>query len=161
MKDGGIQMSAAEKLEKKVGGSIAIVFGLLSLYEAYKLYPYSVNLVTGDHALPGFIGAFLVAVGISMFYQKRIEQERKSQLPSGKTLFTLTASILILLMYCILIEFLGYVSSTLIVSISLLRLIAKSRWLHAILVGGLITAVLYYLFIAILKTPFPVGIFSF
>ncbi|WP_172799283.1 tripartite tricarboxylate transporter TctB family protein [Bacillus sp. FJAT-29814] len=154
-------MLVKAKLEKKVGGSIAVLIGMLSLYEAYKLYPYSLNLVTGDHAFPGFIGLFLVAVGISMFFDKRTKQESMSRLPTGKTLHTLSASIITLIVYCIFIEFFGYVASTLVVSIALLRLIAKSRWMNAFLVGGLITAVMYYLFIVILKTPFPVGIFSF
>lgn len=154
-------MVVKANLEKRVGGSIAIFIGILSLSEAYKLYPYSLNLVTGDHALPGFIGLFLVAFGISMFFEKRKEQESTSDLPAGKTLLKLTASIITLFVYCILINFFGYVASTLVVSITLLKWINNSRWIPAIIIGGLITAVLYYIFIFILKTPFPVGIFPF
>jgi putative tricarboxylic transport membrane protein len=154
-------MLGKANLEKKVGGSIAVLIGMLSLYEAYRLFPYSLNLVTGDHALPGFIGLFLVVVGISLFFEKKTKQESTSALPAGKTLFTLTASIVILFVYCLFIHFFGYVASTLVVSIALLKLINHSRWIPAIIIGGLITAVFYYLFIFILKTPFPVGIFSF
>ncbi|WP_251554086.1 tripartite tricarboxylate transporter TctB family protein [Neobacillus muris] len=154
-------MAAHAKYEKKIGGSIAILIGLISIYEAYKLYPYSVNIVTGDHALPGFIGILLVAVGISLFVEKKGQEESHSVLPTGKKRFKLSASVILLFIYCILIEYFGYVASTLVVSIILIKLIAQNRWMNAVLIGGLITAVLYGLFIVILKTPFPVGIFSF
>ncbi|WP_462409583.1 tripartite tricarboxylate transporter TctB family protein [Neobacillus sp. Marseille-QA0830] len=154
-------MTAKLLTEKSIGGSIAIVIGFLSFFESVKLYKYSLNIVTGDHALPGLIGIFLVVVGISLFFEKKTQEVSKSVLPAGRTLFTLAASVILLFIYCLLIEYFGYVASTLVVSIGLLKLIAKNRWIYAILVGGMITAVLYYLFIVILKTPFPIGIFAF
>ncbi|BCG60712.1 tripartite tricarboxylate transporter TctB family protein [Paenibacillus sp. URB8-2] len=45
-------------------GVIAILVGCLSLREAYRLYPYHVSLLGGDHTFPAFIGAGLALAGV-------------------------------------------------------------------------------------------------
>jgi putative tricarboxylic transport membrane protein len=145
--------------EKKIGGSVAVLFGLLSLYEASKLYSYSRHLLTGDHALPGMIGLLLVLFGFSLYFE-RAEEDRKVQFPSGRTRVTLLLTILLIFLYCYLIPWLGYTVSTLAVAIGLVKMIGQYRWLFSILFGIIITAVLYVVFIVLLKTPVPSGIFN-
>jgi putative tricarboxylic transport membrane protein len=145
--------------EKNLGGLFAIIFGFLSLHEASKLYPYSHDLLTGDHTFPGVIGFLLVLFGLSLFFERKSEAE-KVELPIGKTRFVLISSILILFIYCFLITFVGYIISTLVVSIFLIKIIGNYRWVFATITGGIVTIVLYFLFIILLKTPFPIGIFA-
>jgi len=145
--------------EKIIGGLIAILFGIISLHEATILYTYSINLLTGDHALPGLIGIFLVLFGISLFFKK--STDRKAEFPKGKLLYTMIISIILLLIYSFLITILGYLVSTFTVSVLLFKLIGKKSWIFSVMIGGVLTAVLYYIFIVLLKTPFPIGIFSF
>lgn len=145
--------------ERKIGGFIAIIFGILSLHEATSLYTYSVDLLTGDHALPGLIGILLVLVGISLFFGK--QEESKGELPVGKRLFILITTIILLFIYCFLITTLGYVISTLAISVLLIKFIGKKSWILSLIIGGVITAILYFLFIVLLNTPFPTGLFSF
>jgi magnesium-transporting ATPase (P-type) len=146
--------------EKKVGGLIAILIGFLSVYEAKILYPFGKNLLTGDHAFPGLIGVLLVLFGLSLFFDRKIEDE-KTELPTGKTLRILFSSIFILVIYSFLITFIGYAVSTLVISICFIKVIGNKRWSFAVLTGVAITAVLYLLFIVLLKTPLPNGYFSF
>lgn len=145
--------------EKRIGGVIAIIFGIIALLEANSLYTYSLNLLTGDHALPGLIGILLVLVGISLFFGK--QEANKVEFPTGKLLYTLIATILLLFIYCFLITIIGYVVSTCVVSVLLIRLIGKRAWMLSLIIGGVITAVLYYVFIVLLNTPFPSGMFYF
>jgi putative tricarboxylic transport membrane protein len=144
--------------EKKIGGMIAIIFGIVSLYEAANLYTYSLNLLTGDHALPGLIGIFLILFGISMFFKKSTDQT--VDFPTGKLLYTMIVSVMLLFFYSFLITILGYLLSTLTIAVLLIKLIAKKSWIFSVMLGGVITAILYYIFIVLLKTPFPIGIFS-
>ncbi|WP_191090547.1 tripartite tricarboxylate transporter TctB family protein [Niallia endozanthoxylica] len=146
--------------DKKVGGIIAILFGCLSLYEGIKLYPLNKNLLTGDHTFPGFIGLLLIIFGLAVFFDRKIETNQ-TNLPSGRTRINIILSISILFIYCLLIVLFGYVIATLIVSISLIKMIGNYRWLFSVLMGTTITAVLYYLFIVLLKIPFPSGYFAF
>ncbi len=143
--------------EKRIGGVIAIIFGVIALLEANSLYTYSLNLLTGDHALPGLIGVMLVLVGISLFFGK--QEENKVVFPTGKLLLTIIATILFLFMYCFLITVIGYVFSTLVASVLLIKLIGKKSWILSLITGGVITAFLYYVFIVLLNTPFPSGLF--
>lgn len=145
--------------EKNIGGFITILFGLLSLYEASKLNSYSEDLLIGDHVFPGVIGILLVVFGLSLVFERKIDH-KKVGFVKGKTRTVLFASILILLIYSFLIVVVGYVISTLLASVCLIRLIGNYRWIISILIGGIITAVFYILFIILLKTPFPIGIFT-
>ena len=142
--------------EKKIGGFIAVLLGILSLYEASLLYPYSRQLLTGDHTLPGLIGILLVLFGISMFVEK--QKPNKVEFPTGKVLYTLVATIIILFLYCFLLTVIGYAISTFAVSVLLFKLIGKKHWFVSLIIGGVLTATFYYLFIVLLKTPFPSGI---
>ncbi|MCM3584805.1 tripartite tricarboxylate transporter TctB family protein [Mesobacillus maritimus] len=142
--------------EKKIGGFIAVLLGILSLYEASLLYPYSRQLLTGDHTLPGLIGILLVLFGISMFVEK--QKPNRVEFPTGKVLYTLVATIIILFLYCFLLTVIGYAISTFAVSFLLFKLIGKKRWIVSLIIGGVLTATFYYLFIVLLKTPFPSGI---
>lgn len=145
--------------ENRVGGLISILLGLLSLYEGKTLYSYSKNLLTGDHFFPGVIGILLVLFGLGLFFEKK-NVEKKSVLPTGKTRLTIIFSIFILIIYCFLIPFIGYVVSTLVVSICLIKVIGNYRWITSFIIGGTITTILYFLFILLLKTPFPSGYFA-
>jgi putative tricarboxylic transport membrane protein len=146
--------------EKTIGGLIAFVIGFLSLIEGIRLYPYSESLLTGDHAFPGFIGILLILFGFSSFFERK-KDEDDPDLPSGKTRLVLISSIAILFIYCFLIMMIGYVVSTLIVSICLIKVIGHYRWLFACIFGSVLTTILYFLFIHLLKIPFPVGYFPF
>ncbi|WP_071394006.1 tripartite tricarboxylate transporter TctB family protein [Bacillus tuaregi] len=146
--------------EKKVGGITAILVGGVSFYEAIKLYPLSKNLLTGDHAFPGLIGILLMLFGLGVSVDRNIESTN-TRLPTGKERLHLLLTISILLIYCFLISLVGYVVSTWVVSIALIKMIGNYRWLYSALFGTATTIVLYYLFIVLLKIPFPTGYFSF
>jgi putative tricarboxylic transport membrane protein len=146
--------------EKRVSGFITILLGLLSLYEGKTLFPYSKDLLTGDHFFPGLIGILLVLFGLALFFEKNTD-EKKTELPTGETRLKLISTALILMIYCFLIMFIGYVVGTLIVSICFIKVIGKYRWITSFFIGGALTTILYFLFIVLLKTPFPSGYFTF
>jgi putative tricarboxylic transport membrane protein len=145
--------------EKKIGGMISVIFGLVSLYEAKRMYEYSKDLVTGDHAFPGLIGILLILAGFSLLFEKN-KDIRKVEFPARNIFIVLVSSIILLFLYSMLITYTGYVVSTLVIAISLIKIIGKYRWIFSIISGGIITLILYFIFIVLLKTPLPTGIFG-
>ncbi|WP_394232113.1 tripartite tricarboxylate transporter TctB family protein [Niallia oryzisoli] len=153
-------MTAKLISEKKIGGFITVLFGFLSLHEAKRLYPFSKNILTGDHIFPVFIGVLLLLFGISLLFEQ-INEGPKADIPKGETRFILISCISILFIYCFFITILGYACSTFIISAFLLKVIGHYRWNFSLLLGGVLTAVIYFLFIVLLKTPLPSGYFTF
>lgn len=136
----------------RIGAFVAIILGGLSILEAIRLYPYGNNLLTGDHTFPGIIGILLVlAGGILLFERKKSEAE----LPKGRTAFMMIASIGCLLIYSLIIQYIGYFFSTILAFIFLIKMIGNYRWIFSIVIATVLTTALYLLFIVLLKTPFP------
>ncbi|WP_141434216.1 tripartite tricarboxylate transporter TctB family protein [Bacillus sp. 03113] len=146
--------------ENRIGGLIVIIFGFLSIHECIRLYSYSRDILTGDHVFPGLIGILLVLFGFGLFFERK-SGGREFERPPRRVAITIIFSIVILFIYCILITFIGYIISTLLVSVGLIKAIGNYRWISSILLGAIMTATLYFVFIALLKTPFPSVILSF
>ncbi|WP_342043576.1 tripartite tricarboxylate transporter TctB family protein [Bacillus sp. OTU2372] len=138
-----------------IGGITAIVLGCLSISESIRLYPYSNKILTGDHTFPGVLGILLVIAGVILITKQKSPETNESILPRGRTAFIMAASIGILLIYCLFIEYIGYFFSTLIAFIFLIKLIGNYRWVFSTIMAAVLTTVLYLLFIVLLKTPFP------
>ncbi|WP_160725975.1 tripartite tricarboxylate transporter TctB family protein [Bacillus sp. USDA818B3_A] len=138
-----------------IGGVIAIILGFLSIYESIRLYPYSQKLLTGDHTFPGLLGILLVIAGLFLVIKQKRKEDNESILPKGRTGFIMLASIVILFIYCFLIEFIGYFFSTLLAFVFLIKLIGNYRWVFSGVMAAVLTTLLYLLFIVLLKTPFP------
>jgi putative tricarboxylic transport membrane protein len=139
----------------KIGGITSILLGALSIFESIRLYPYSNKILTGDHTFPGLIGVLLVIAGVSLVFKRKKQETEQPVLPKGRTAFIMIASIAILILYCILIGFIGYFFSTIITFICLIKIIGNYRWIFTALIAGVLTTALYLLFIVLLKTPFP------
>lgn len=136
----------------RIGAFIAIILGGLSIFEAIRLYPYGNNLLTGDHTFPGMIGVLLIlAGGMLLFERKKVEVV----LPKGRTAFMMIASIGSLLIYSLLIKYIGYFFSTVLAFLFLIKIIGNYRWIFSIVIATVLTTALYLLFIVLLKTPFP------
>lgn len=140
--------------EKKIGGFLSLLFGLLALFEGRKLYPYSKDFLTGDHIFPWIIGMFLLIFGFGLLFERNKDKEKPIvQRKKKRLLLIITLSILFL--YCFFLIYLGYAISTFIVSVCLIRIIGNYRWIFSLFTGGLMTIVLYILFITLLRIPFP------
>lgn len=143
-------------IPRKTGAFISLFLGIVSVVEATRLYPYRTDFWAGDHIFPGLIGAILVAAGLFLLL-KREESSRRFVLPGGKIGRKMTATAGVLISYCLLIGYAGYVFSTFLAFLFLLRIIGNYRWADSALFSGLFTCALYLLFSEFLKTPLPNG----
>jgi putative tricarboxylic transport membrane protein len=135
----------------RIAGGIAIIIGSFSIAEFIKLYPFGKGILTGDHAFPGLIGVLLVIAGISLLFERSKRSNDRSFLPKGRK----TLIMFFLFIYCFLIGFSGYFFSTFLTLACLLKIMGNYRLIHSTLLAGILTTVLYFLFIVLLKTPFP------
>lgn len=143
--------------QKRTGAWVTLFLGLLSLYEAHKLYQYGGDLLSGDHTFPGLIGILLVFLGISLLFDRK-EDTRNQESTSKRARFASIVSISLLLVYCFLMTVVGYVISTLAVATCLFKVIGNYKWRMSVIIGAITTAILYFLFIVLLKIPLPAGI---
>ena len=143
---------------KRAGGTAAFILGSLALHEAWKLSAYRTHFLTGDHAFPGIVGILLILFGTALFLE-RADPVGEAKFPApGKTRTAIVFCIATLLLYCLLIPWAGYTISTLFAAILLIRIIGRTRLRNAIFAGVLMTAVLYIIFVVLLKTPVPAGL---
>jgi len=152
---GGLPLRIRHLSPDNIGGVTAIILGALSIYESLRLYPYSNKILTGDHTFPGLIGVLLVISGVTLILKRNKKEENEQTLPKGRIAYMMLGAIGILLIYCLIIDFIGYFFSTLLAFIFLIKLIGNYRWIFSIFISLIFTTVLYLLFIVLLKTPFP------
>ncbi|MEQ2527982.1 tripartite tricarboxylate transporter TctB family protein [Robertmurraya yapensis] len=136
----------------RIGAFVAIILGGLSIFEAIRLYPYGNNLLTGDHTFPGIIGVLLILAGGMLLFERK---KNEVVLPKGRKAFMMVASIGSLLIYSLLIKYIGYFFSTVLTFLFLIKIIGSYRWIFSIVIATILTTALYLLFIVLLKTPFP------
>jgi putative tricarboxylic transport membrane protein len=143
-------------LANRIGGIISIIFGGLAISESIRLYPARMGPFVGDHTLPGLVGGAMVLLGlIVMLFVKG--ESFKVVYPSRKLMVGMLLTLGLLFAYWFLIQFLGYVISTLLVSIGLFKVMGSYSFLKSSIFAALLTACLYLIFIYWLMMPFPTG----
>jgi hypothetical protein len=139
---------------RRIGGVLSIVFGIFATLEASRLYTYGTGILVGDHAFPAIVGIILIVAGL--FYLCSSDKEEKGVMPNRQQLKTMIYTIGILCLYCFSMNYLGYFATTFIAFLLLLKVIGNYRWIWTMAFALIFTAVMYYLFITLLKTPLPI-----
>lgn len=142
----------------RVGGLISIIFGGLSLYEAFRLYPTRLSFYVGDHIMPGVIGIGLIVLGLLAVFVKG--QSFKVEFPDRQMLRKIIGIFGVLLGYCVLLYFLGFAIGTFIISIALFRIIGSYNFRKSVIYSAIQTVCVYVVFVYWLDMPFPAGIFN-
>ncbi|MFD1135063.1 tripartite tricarboxylate transporter TctB family protein [Paenibacillus urinalis] len=149
-----MKVSAADR----IAGIVAVLIGLLSLSEAWKLYAYRIALFNGDHVFPFIVGLGLVLFGMMLSIRgDRISQGTANDRSEVKVSHLIYVIPVVLLLYVALINWSGYLIATFIASIILFHLIGKFRWYWSIGGSLILTAALYFIFVEWLNTPLPSG----
>lgn len=146
-------------LSDRIGGVITMLFGAIAMSESVRLYPASESFYTGDHLMPGVIGAAMILFGFILLIKKG--ESFKVQYPDRITLFRMLLVAGILFAYWGLISYLGYTISTFIISIALFKVIGSYSYTKAMIYSAVQTAVIYFIFVYWLRLPFPAGYFNF
>ncbi|HHV64730.1 MAG TPA: tripartite tricarboxylate transporter TctB family protein [Peptococcaceae bacterium] len=142
----------------KIGGLIGIIIGLFSISEAFRMYPYRVNNAVGDHVMPAVVGGLLILLGVIMIIFKTEKFEVK--FPERSMIIKISSTLGVLLLYWVMLHFLGYTLSTFLAGLLLFRIIGSYSILKTISFAALTIAALYLVFIYWLNMPFPAWIWG-
>lgn len=88
-------------------------------------------------------------------------QEMKVSWPKGKTAVQMLEAAVAMVVYWLVLPYLGYAISTLLAGAALFYSVGRYRWYMCLLGGGLVALALHYIFVGWLRMPFPVGVFGF
>jgi putative tricarboxylic transport membrane protein len=139
-----------------------IVGGLIILFSIP--YGFGGFHSPGTGFLPFLVGLVICALAVIVFIQGTLARSRGKKWVSvvkgvkwEKPLYTLIA----LLFYVLLLDFLGFILASALLVAFLLRMIHPQRWL-VVISGAMLTSILSYVIFRVwLKTQLPIGIFNF
>jgi putative tricarboxylic transport membrane protein len=141
-----------------LGAVLSIAAGVLVSLEAYRLRAYSLSRYVGDHTLPAILGLVFVLLGAALLVHSFRNEERAKAPPSPHRT-SMFLCLALLGAYCLLIDIVGYLTATLIVSAFLFRVVGRYGWGTAIVLAAVLTGCLYVVFIMWLQISFPTGFF--
>lgn len=144
----------------RIGGIAGVVLGLVAIEEAVRLYHLRTRPLVGDHVMPAAVGILLVIFGV-LLMARADSNVFIEKFPKGTVLARLIGSFVILFAYWLLMDRLGYVASTFIVSIGLFKVMSEYGWFKCLLYAAITSAALGYLFMNLLNIPLPSGLISF
>jgi putative tricarboxylic transport membrane protein len=145
-------------LSDRIGGIISIILGSIAISEAIRLFPARMSPFVGDHTLPGVVGGLMILLGLILVFFNNGESF-KAEYPSRRIIVCLVLTFGLLFLYLFLLQYAGYIISTLLVSIGLFKVIGSFSFLKSIIYAVILTIIFYLIFIYWLAMQFPDGIF--
>jgi len=140
-----------------------LIFSAFVSYQSYKL-----GLGTLHQPGPGFfffwtgiVIAILSLIVIVISLRKRSPEEAQQPTFGKKNVTKIVLVLISLLLYALLMEWLGFLIVTLVFFIFLLGAIEKKRWSFAVLVSLIVTAASYLVFEKALQSQLPKGLLDF
>lgn len=116
----------------------------------------------GSGFMPLITGILMCVFSALRFLQAHLKKSGKvekiwANIRFGKLIFVL----LMLLIYALLLEKLGFILCTFFLILILIRFVGPRTWLTSLLGAGIASIISYLLFETWLKTQLPKGIFGF
>lgn len=148
---------------EKWGSLVWLFFGILISWGSFRL-----NLGNFHNPGPGFLpfitGVILTGLSLIVFLQSGRGGEgaaRKPFLVNRKKAWKATVTLISLLVYAVVMNYLGFLVSTTLFLAFLLWTVEPQRW-YVVIFGSLLASVASFtIFEILLKSPLPRGIFEF
>ena len=116
----------------------------------------------GAGLFPTMVGAILVFASLATVWEGwKAHNVERIDMPAGGDRNRMLLLIALLSGYFLSMPWVGYTVSSAIFATLLIRLLSSVSWLRCAAYGVVMTALVYLLFIYLLKVPMPVGEFSF
>lgn len=149
-----IERSGADR----IGGLLAVGFGVLAVREAIRLFPLRTSEYAGDHITFGLLGGVLLILGLLLATVVRTPRFNV-ELPRGTVKNSMLVTAALLFVYLYLVPAIGYVWSTFPIAAGLFRALGSYKWRQALLFAAILTAALYVVFELWLHMSLPGGMF--
>jgi len=135
---------------------------VLGMVESSRL-ERTMKMGIGIGFLPFWMSAIIGALALALLvkvHRGKITYEDKPVFPQGGIPRVVSVAIA-LIAYIILIEVIGYVSSTFLFFVTTIFILQRSRVMIILFFGVVFTSLLYVIFKVWLKSPLPVGVLGF
>ena len=141
----------------RVAGVIFVGLGVVSLSEGWRLYAMG-HEASGMR--PSLFSWFVMVGlgGILALFPK--PQEKPVSWPKGRQAVVMAEGAALLVLYYLILPYLGFPISTFLASAGLFATIGGFRWHGCLLFSAVLTSVFYAMFVFWLQMPFPLGVFG-
>ena len=139
-------------------GTIIVCIGLLLAYESLQL-PTVEGMLIGPGSLPLGLGICLAVLGLILVLASAMGHTRDKVIcwPQGSELRQIVLVALSFALYIVIVTILGYLISTLLMLIVLIRVMGNFRWRFVIPISLFFTIALYIIFQVWLQISLPYG----
>ncbi|MBI4572018.1 MAG: tripartite tricarboxylate transporter TctB family protein [candidate division NC10 bacterium] len=144
-------------------GIILLIFSLI-LMDASRRMPPSATFGPGAGFLPFWLGALMAILSVLLIVQafrRPATPVEKPAFPSGKALVAVGEAVAGLALYILLLETLGFLVGTGLLTAYLLGVVEREEWRTTILVAVLNSVGLYFVFGHLLGVSLPRNMFGF
>jgi len=147
----------------RFSASFWFLFSLFITYESYKLGLGTVNQPGSGFLFfwTGIVVAILAITVIIKSLGKQAQDEVTDQAFGKRNVTKVVLVLISLFVYALVMEWLGFFISTLLLFIFLLGFIEKKKWWFAVLVSCIVTLCSYLIFETGLQSQLPKGILAF
>ena len=147
----------------RITGIILLIFSLI-LMEASRRLPPSATFGPGAGFLPFWLGALLALLSVLLILQawrETVTSRAQRVFPRRKALMSVGQTIAGLALYILLLERLGFLVGTGLLTAYLLGVVEGERWPTTVLVAVLNSVGLYVVFWWLLGVSLPRNVFGF
>jgi hypothetical protein len=150
------------KIKDQISGVFWLFVALVTIQQAWQLKIGSFRS-PGPGYIPLIVGLGLAIISATIFFRATLSSPERDKFSwgmgggAGKKLGLVLAG---LFLYAFLFPFLGFVVSTFFLLLFLLKGVEPQRWATAFIWSGGITIFAYLLFVVILRSEFPRGVFG-
>jgi len=144
----------------KITGVWWLFFGLLLTIESYRLDLGSLR--RPDSGLyPFIIGILLVSFSLVLLIKSILRAPEEAKKTQNVNLRNIILCLISLFFYALIFEWLGFILSTFLLILFLLKIIEKKGWIMVVITALLTSVISYLFFDKFLHAALPRGIFGF
>lgn len=138
----------------RIAAILFLTVGSLFIIGSRNIASSSYGSVVGPDIFPLFLGGLLVILSIRLFYEtfsgkKQEKEKEKLQYMPFIIIFIAT------LVYILTLESVGYVITTFLFLFVCFQTMERGKWLTSLFISGGFSALVYFIFVEVLKGTLP------
>jgi putative tricarboxylic transport membrane protein len=138
----------------RIASVLFLMVGMFFIVESRKLSATAYGSEVGPDIFPLGLGIILVLLSIRLIvetFRYPSEEKKSTELDLKRFFIILIAAIL----YAVILEPVGYVLSTFLFLVVAFQTMERGRWVSTIVISGLFSSGVYYLYVDLLKGTLP------
>lgn len=133
---------------------VFLLIGLAFMIGSFGISTTAYGSAVGPNIFPLGLGAVMVILSIRLFYEtlRYKDEDKEKEKLDFKRFFIILGTALL---YALTLETLGYVITTFVFLLVGFQVMEKGKWIKSIIIAGLFSFGIYYVFVEILEGTLP------